>query len=169
MKYDFTYSNLNIIKTDYSNKSNHILLGAIINFLMEIDFKKIELKNSLIEIFENTKYGTGINFNLISKSSISINLNISENYIDLVVSDNITIYEMYQVKNSVEFLIDLKKWFDDIVIESAYVKLGFIFVNKFENSKGDILFKKANYFYSNHFNRNYYQNKYDAWIIKPDS
>lgn len=165
MKYDFTYSNLGIIKTTYCNKPSQTLAECIINVLMKIDFEKIVLKNSSIEIFENTKYGTGINFNLISKSSISLNINITEKCIDFMVNDNITIYEMYKVENIVDFLKDFKKWFDNTIIESTYVKFGFIFVYKIENSKGDILFKSLNYFYSNHLNRNSYQNKYEAWIM----
>jgi hypothetical protein len=165
MKYDFTYLNLNIIKADYCNKSNQILLEAIVNLLMKIDFNKKELKNSFIEIFDNTKYGIGVNFNLISNSSISLNINISENYIDFIVNGNITIYEMYKVENNVEFLKVIKKWLDNIIIESAYIKFGFIFVNKFVNLKGEVLFKKTNYFYSNYLNSNCYQNKYDAWIL----
>lgn len=164
MKYDFTYSNLDIIKATYCDKQNQTLAERIINVLIKIDFEKIVLKNSCIEIFENTKYGTGINFNLISNSSISLNISITENYIDFMVNDNITIYEMYKVENIVDFLKDFKRWFDNIITESAYIKFGFMFVNKFEDSKGDVLFKKTNYFYSNHLNRKCYQNKYDAWI-----
>jgi hypothetical protein len=165
MKYKFTYSNLDIIKATYCGKPNQTLAENIINVLTKIDFDKKILKNSYIEIFENTKYGTGINFNLISNSSISLNINTNEDYIDFIVYDNITIYEMYKVKNTVDFLKDFKKWFESIITVSAYIKFGFIFVNKFEDSKGDILFKDINYLYSSHLNRRSYQKKYDAWIV----
>lgn len=167
MKYEFTYYNLELIESSFSFVQNQEFVKTIISVLKKINFDNIEIGKSYIEILENKKYGNGIYFNLISntKKCIPINICIYENYIDMIVDSETTIYEMYKVTNLNKFINNFNKWFENILIKKTFVRFGFQYITKITDFNNNILFKKTVFFYSSYLNGNQSQKKFNPWIM----